>query len=87
MNMMTTTSMEGSGMDLTTLMTNASNGTSAPRMPQGGGLRNVVEIILFVVLAIAMFGIGCGVDLEKLLSHFKKPTGAVIGILCQFGRF
>jgi len=76
-------------MDLTTMMENDTNSSDTN---SGGGsspnsLRNVVEIVLFIVLAIAMFGIGCGVDLDKLKAHFKKPTGAVIGIVCQFGKF
>ena len=64
-----------------------SNSTNEMNSSNFGDLQNVVSIILYIVLAISMFGIGCGVDLRKLLVHFKKPTGAVIGIVSQFGKF
>ena len=81
---MSTTSWEEGSATWTvdSLETTTGNGTMAPLRPSS--LRGIVEIILFVVLSIGMFGIGCGVELDKLLNHFKKPTGAIIGIASQF---
>ena len=49
--------------------------------------REITRIIITVMIIIGMFGLGCGVDFRRVWKHFKKPTGAIIGIVCQFRKY
>ena len=78
MNDITTTIYEGSGV--------TENITGTQPLPQISNARGAFEIILLVAVALGMFGIGCGVEPKRLIKHYKKPTGAIIGIVSQFSK-
>ena len=60
--------------------------TSGGQQQSAGSAQSAFEAMLIVAVVVGMFGVGCGVEIKKLLEHIKKPTGALIGILCQFGK-
>ena len=68
------------------MSTMESTANSTMPLPNGSSTRAAFEIILLVNVGVGMFGVGCGVQPQRLLKHFKKPTGAVIGILSQFSK-
>ena len=73
------------------LFTNASfNYTSitSNRPPDVNSLqRQIINIVVRIVIVLGMFGMGCGVDARRIWKHVKKPTGALIGVACQFGSY
>ncbi|XP_075705930.1 sodium-dependent organic anion transporter [Rhinoderma darwinii] len=50
-----------------------------------GTLSTIFSTILSVMLALVVFSLGCTVEAAKLWSHFKRPWGIAIGLVCQFG--
>ncbi|XP_056424715.1 sodium-dependent organic anion transporter [Hyla sarda] len=48
-------------------------------------LSAIFSTILSVILALVVFSLGCTVEAVKLWSHFRRPWGIVIGLVCQFG--
>ena len=46
----------------------------------------VLNALIFVFLAVVMIGMGCGVELDKMKRHLKRPTGVAVGIVAQFGK-
>ncbi|XP_039631028.1 ileal sodium/bile acid cotransporter-like [Polypterus senegalus] len=45
----------------------------------------ILDIILYVLLIIVMFSLGCTADDRNLRLNFKRPCGLIIGLCCQFG--
>uniref|UniRef100_A0A8C4SB26 Ileal sodium/bile acid cotransporter n=1 Tax=Erpetoichthys calabaricus TaxID=27687 RepID=A0A8C4SB26_ERPCA len=45
----------------------------------------ILDIILYVLLIIVMFSLGCTADEKNLRLNFKRPCGLLIGLCCQFG--
>ena len=43
------------------------------------------KIMLAVMLAVIMFGMGAGITASDLRSCLRRPKGVVVGIVSQFG--
>lgn len=72
-------------LETTTEMLNMTN-TGGPMIPQRSQLQVILGYVLTVTIAIVMIGMGCGVEFQKMKAYILKPTGVIIGLLCQFGR-
>lgn len=55
-------------------------------MPQSQELRVILSYLITAMLAVVMVGMGCAVDLKVVKKHLKRPTGIIVGFLCQFGK-
>jgi len=79
-----TTNVYNTSNNATFNMTNATEPTLnvGPSSQQGDAL----TIAITVVIAFIMVGMGCAVDI-KIVKHLKKPSGVIIGVLCQFGGY
>jgi len=78
----------------TTLLTttdvyNTSDSGTEPTLSGGPNQQQVdaLTIAITVVIAFVMVGMGCAVDIKIVLHHMKKPSGVIIGVLCQFGGY
>ncbi|XP_060592169.1 ileal sodium/bile acid cotransporter-like [Ruditapes philippinarum] len=47
-------------------------------------LKVVSDVVITTTLVIIMFGMGCTIELWKLIGHLRRPIGAAIGMLAQF---
>jgi len=47
-------------------------------------LDKILNILIIILLAIVMMGMGCGVEIDKLKKHLRKPTGIIVGFISQF---
>ncbi|XP_039252117.2 sodium-dependent organic anion transporter-like [Styela clava] len=47
-------------------------------------LKFIVSIATALLLATIMIGIGCTIEIQRLVKHFKNPTGIITGLVCQF---
>uniref|UniRef100_F6WJD2 Uncharacterized protein n=1 Tax=Ciona intestinalis TaxID=7719 RepID=F6WJD2_CIOIN len=45
----------------------------------------VLNLLIGILLAVIMVGMGCAVELQKIKKHLKRPTGVITGFVCQFG--
>nr|XP_026695715.1 ileal sodium/bile acid cotransporter-like [Ciona intestinalis] len=61
------------------------NTTSATGPPQTETLTIVLNLLIGILLAVIMVGMGCAVELQKIKKHLKRPTGVITGFVCQFG--
>ncbi|XP_078489387.1 ileal sodium/bile acid cotransporter-like [Ciona intestinalis] len=75
-------------MDITTFAPNVTtNGTingTGGIFPKPDPSRQILNILITVMLAIIMIGMGCAVELPKVIKHLKKPSGVIVGFFCQF---
>ncbi|XP_076822613.1 ileal sodium/bile acid cotransporter-like [Clavelina lepadiformis] len=60
------------------------NSSSVMTPPQASTVQVALSYLLIAMIAVAMLGVGCGVDYRKVLEHFKKPSGILIGFFSQF---
>ena len=67
--------------------TNANySSTSYVLMQQRSQLQVILGYALTATIAVTMVGMGCAVDFQKMKGYILKPTGVIVGIICQFGK-
>ena len=50
-------------------------------------VQQIFEILLLIVVCVIMVALGCTIELKTLKAHLRRPTGIVIGVVCQFIAF
>ena len=66
------------------------NETNAPILFTGGNvqlketMKTVSNRLLIAIVCVVMTSLGCTIKLGVLKSHFRRPVGLVIGLVCQF---
>ena len=50
-------------------------------------LRNALSICITVMLAVVMIGMGCSVEIQKVITYLKRPIGPIVGLLCQYSKY
>jgi len=65
---------------------NSTNATDTGGSQGSTVLQDALGYTTTVLVAIVMVGMGCATDVRIIMKHLKKPTGVVIGFVCQFGR-
>ena len=48
-------------------------------------LNNILKLVIFISLVFLMMGLGVTMEPEKILKFAKRPVGATIATLVQFG--
>ena len=75
-------------VNLSTDVINTTNVSSSGfNITESGGpstLKIVSDVVITTTLVIIMFGMGCTIELWKLIEHLRRPVGAAIGMLAQF---
>ena len=73
-------------MDFITASMTFDNVTSMiPPIRENNAVQRALSYAITVIVAVVMVGMGCGVEFEKMKKHIKKPTGILVGLICQFG--
>ncbi|KAH0510597.1 Solute carrier family 10 member 6 [Microtus ochrogaster] len=55
------------------------------QMEGHGTLKLVFTVVSVLMVGLVMFSFGCSVEIRKLWSHFRRPWGIAVGLICQFG--
>lgn len=55
------------------------------QMEGHGTLKLVFTVVSALMVGLVMFSFGCSVEIRKLWSHFRRPWGIAVGLICQFG--
>ena len=53
--------------------------------PEFSMLNNILKLVIFISLVFLMMGLGVTMEPEKILKFAKRPVGATIATLVQFG--
>ncbi|XP_007947628.1 sodium/bile acid cotransporter 4 [Orycteropus afer afer] len=73
------------------LMTSSFPGSAASQGPSHGTpfwdtpLNHGLNVFVAAALCITMLGLGCTVDVNHFGAHVRRPVGALLAALCQFG--
>ena len=71
------TNVTGNGLTVTTVADTSEKDLNAL-------LKKVFDISLIVAVSFTMLCLGCTIEWKILKSHLRRPTGIIIGLVCQF---
>lgn len=67
------------------IFNDTANSTESPNIvPQGPRLLDrISDGVVAITLIVLMLGMGCTIEVKKLLKHLRRPFGPAVGMVCQ----